>query len=104
MTLSNKQKQFLKSQAHDLKPIVMIGNHGLTEAVLVEIEQATAYHELIKIKISAEDRETKQLIIEAILRETKAFKVQNIGSILTIYKPSPDNKITLPKDKANKAK
>lgn len=102
MTLSNKQKQFLKAQAHYLKPIVMIGSNGLTEGVLVEIEQALAYHELIKIKISAEDRETKHLIVEAIIRETNAENVQTIGSILTIYKASPENKITLPKQKSNK--
>lgn len=95
--LSNKQKQFLKAQAHYLKPVVMIGGNGLTEGVLVEIEHALAHHELIKVKISAEDRETKRLIVAAILRETNAFSVQTIGSILTLYKSSEEKKIALPK-------
>ena len=97
MNLSNKQKQYLKSEAHHLKPIVMIGANGFTEGVLAEIENALNFHELIKVKVSAEDRETKKLICEAIIRETKAFAVQQVGSIFTIYRPSEDKKITLPK-------
>lgn len=97
MNLSNKQKQFLKGEAHHLKPVVMIGNNGLTEGVLVEIENALAYHELIKVKVSAEDRETKKLICDAIVRETQAVQVQLIGSTLTLFKPSDDKKIVLPK-------
>ena len=55
-----------------LKPVVMLGNNGLTEGVLAEIEQALGHHELIKVKIASEDRETKALIVEAIVRETGA--------------------------------
>ena len=50
MNLSNKQKQYLKSEAHHLKPIVMIGANGFTEGVLAEIENALNFHELIKVK------------------------------------------------------
>lgn len=97
MNLSNKQKQYLKSEAHHLKPLVMIGANGFTEGVLAEIENALNYHELIKIKIAAEDRETKKLICEAIIRETNALPVQQVGSIFTVFRPSEDKKITLPK-------
>lgn len=97
MNLSNKQTQFLKSEAHHLKPVVMIGANGLTEGVLAEIDNALNFHELIKIKVSAEERETKKLICDAIIRETGAHQVQVIGSILTLFKPSKDQKITLPK-------
>lgn len=97
MNLSNKQKQFLKSQAHHLKPVVMIGANGLTEGVLAEIEKAINFHELIKVKVSTEERETKKLICEAIVRETKAVQVQLLGSMLTLYKPSDEKKISLPK-------
>lgn len=97
MNLSNKQKQYLKGEAHHLKPVVMIGANGLTEGVLAEIENALEYHELIKVKVSTEDRETKKLICDAIIRETDATQVQLIGSILTLFKPSEDKKIALPK-------
>lgn len=97
MNLSNKQKQYLKGEAHHLKPIVMIGANGLTEGVMAEIENALTYHELIKVKVSAEERETKKLICEAIIRESGATQIQLIGSILTLFKPSEEQKINLPK-------
>ena len=70
--LSTKQKQFLKGLAHHLSPVVMLGGNGLTEGVLAEIDNALNHHELIKVKIAGADRETKQLIIDAIVRETKS--------------------------------
>lgn len=97
MNLSNKQKQHLKSLAHALKPVVMLGNNGLTEGVLAEIEQALAHHELIKVKVATEERETKTLIADAIVRETGAVNVQSIGGILVLYRPSQEHKITLPR-------
>lgn len=96
-TLSTKQKQFLKGLAHHLNPVVMLGNNGLTEGVLAEIDNALDYHELIKIKIAGAERETKQLIINAIVRETKASKIQTIGHILVLYRPSEEAKIQLPR-------
>ena len=98
MNLNNKQKQYLKGLAHPLKPVVMLGNNGLTEGVLAEIEQALKHHELIKIKVAAEERETKALIVDAIVRETKASNVQVIGNMLVLYRPSTeDRKIILPR-------
>ena len=98
MNLNNKQKQYLKGLAHPLKPVVMLGNNGLTEGVLAEIEQALKHHELIKIKVAAEERETKALIVDAIVRETKACNVQVIGNMLVLYRPSTeDRKIILPR-------
>ncbi|MEX9973891.1 ribosome assembly RNA-binding protein YhbY [Providencia rettgeri] len=97
MNLNKKQIQHLKSLAHHLNPVVMIGNNGLTEGVLAEIELSLAHHELIKVKIASEDRDTKNLIADAIVRETGAVNVQIIGKILVIYRPSADRKIILPK-------
>ncbi|UJF19693.1 ribosome assembly RNA-binding protein YhbY [Vibrio sp. SS-MA-C1-2] len=97
MNLSTKQKQFLKGLAHDLKPVVLMGANGLTEAVIAEIEIALNYHELIKIKVAAEERETKHLIVDAIIRETEAEKVQVIGKTLVLYRQSEDKKIELPR-------
>ncbi|MGL5221733.1 MAG: ribosome assembly RNA-binding protein YhbY, partial [Plesiomonas shigelloides] len=70
MTLTNKQKQHLKGLAHPLKPVVLLGANGLTEGVLAEIDNALNHHELIKVKVAAEERETKALIVDAIVRET----------------------------------
>ena len=95
--LSTKQKQFLKGLAHHLSPVVMLGGNGLTEGVLAEIDNALNHHELIKVKIAGADRETKQLIIVAIVRETKSSNVQTIRHILGLYRPSEEGKIQLPR-------
>lgn len=97
MTLSNKQKQFLKGLAHDRKPVVLLGANGLTEGVLAEIDSSLDIHELIKVKVASEDREVKQLIIDAIVRETKAVKIQTIGHILVLFRQTADKKIQLPR-------
>ncbi|ASP47292.1 ribosome assembly RNA-binding protein YhbY [Cognaticolwellia beringensis] len=97
MNLNNKQIQYLKGLAHSLKPVVMLGNNGLTEAVVAEIDYALNHHELIKIKIPTDDRETKALIVEAICRETNSTKVQVIGKTLVIFRQTEEKKIRIPK-------
>lgn len=97
MSLTNKQKQFLKAKAHDLKPVILLGGNGLTEGVVAEIEVALNFHELIKVKVPTEDREQKVLIMDAIIRETKAEKVQVIGKTLVLFRQSEAKKIQLPR-------
>lgn len=97
MNLSKKQIQFLKGEAHSLKPVVQLGANGFTEGVLAEIESALQIHELIKVKIPAEDREELTLYVDAIVRETKAVKVQLIGKTLVLFKRADEPKIELPK-------
>ena len=97
MKLSKKQIQFLKGEAHSLKPVVQLGSNGFTEGVLAEIENALEVHELIKIKVPSEDREELQLYVEAIVRESKAEKVQLIGKTLVLFKQGKEPKIELPK-------
>lgn len=97
MNISTKQKQFLKGLAHSLKPIVQLGNNGLTEGVVAEIDLALSHHELIKVKVPTDERDLKKSIIDAIVRETQAFQVQIIGHTVVLYRPSEDQKIQLPK-------
>ena len=97
MNLSNKQKKHLKGLAHPLKPVVLLGQNGLTEGVLAEIENALNFHELIKVKVATDDREMKQLIIDAIVRETEAINVAKIGHIVVLYRQSEEKKIDLPR-------
>ncbi len=89
MTLTTKQKQELKAQAHSLKPVILIGNHGLTEAVLAETDRALDDHELIKVKIAGEDRDARQTIAEEISLKLHAQIVQIIGRTLVIYRINP---------------
>ncbi|UCX03867.1 ribosome assembly RNA-binding protein YhbY [Shewanella sp. HL-SH4] len=99
MNLTTKQKQHLKGLAHNLKPVVMLGANGLTEGVLAEIDSALSYHELIKVKVASSDRELKNAIVDAIVRETQSTKVQTIGHILVIFRQSAEMKIAIPKAK-----
>ncbi len=99
MKLTNKQIQFLRGHAHSLKPVVQLGANGFTEGVLAEIESALSIHELIKVKIPSEDREELGLYVDAIVRESKAVKVQLIGKTLVLYKQAKEPKIELPKAK-----
>ena len=91
MKLTNNQKKYLRSLAHDLKPFVMIGHHGLSESVISEIESTMLKHELIKIKLRVDDRNQKQEVVDKIIEFSHAELVQVIGGVLVIYRPFGDN-------------
>jgi len=98
MKLTNNQKKHLRSLAHDLRPIVMVGQHGLSDAVLAELESTMTKHELLKIKVRASNRDEKQEMVDKILSFSKAALVQVIGSVLVIYRPFDENpSIILPR-------
>ncbi len=82
-------KRQLKAQAHGLKPVVMIGNKGLTPAVLLEIEQALQDHELIKVKIRALKLERQQMC-QKIVADTQATLIASIGQVATFYRENED--------------
>lgn len=89
MQLNERQKRHLRGLGHALKPVVIVGNAGLTETVLAEIEQALAYHELLKIRINAADRKSRAAMIETICTQTKGHTIQCIGHILLIFRRNP---------------
>ena len=91
MKLTNNQKKYLRSLAHDLKPFVMIGQNGLSESVLAEINTTMLKHELIKIKLRLDNRKEKQQILEKIIEFSHAELVQIIGGFLVIYRHFDDN-------------
>jgi RNA-binding protein len=96
--LTNSQTRYLRQLAHKLKPVVMIGEKGLTENVLSEVNLALESHELIKVKIRAEEKEDRQEILESLLQQAQATKVQTIGHIVCLFKVNPKKpKIQLPK-------
>lgn len=87
--MNAEQLKQLKTRAHELKPVIMIGQAGLTAAVQKEIELALDTHELLKIKIRA-DREAQKQIQQQICAASKAEKIQSIGQILVIYRERPE--------------
>lgn len=98
MPLSNSQRRYLRGLAHPLHPLVMIGDKGLTPAVLKELESTLLTHELVKVRISAPDRETRDSWAGQMVEETGAEVVQRIGHVLTLYRPHPDQpQLALPR-------
>lgn len=88
MKLSTKQIAHLRGLAHNLKPVVMIGNNGLTENVIKEIEQNLNAHELIKVQVAGDDRDARKAIFNDISKTTNAIAVHHIGKQLVFYRPS----------------
>lgn len=97
LVLNPAQRRFLRAQAHALNPIVLVGDAGLSEAVLKEIGASLKAHELIKVKVAGDDRAEREQMLETICRTVGAAPVQHIGKTLVIYKPSDKPKLKLPK-------
>ena len=73
MPLTSHQRQFLKGQAHDLNPVVLLGSDGLTEGVIKEIDSSIEHHELIKIRVNAE-------LVQVVGRVAVLFRQKKEGS------------------------
>jgi len=89
MPLTAKQKKTLRNLSHELKPVVMIGQHGLTDSVLNEIELSIDHHELIKVKVNAGDREQRRTFIDRIAEQTRAELVHQVGHMAVFYRRNP---------------
>jgi len=89
LSLTVLQRQNLKARAHPLNPTVIIGNAGLTSAVLEEIARTLKSHELIKVRATGE-REEREAMMREICEQLNAAPVQHIGKILVIYRPLED--------------
>lgn len=97
MSLTTSQKKYLRGLTHNLQPVVMVADKGLSENVLAEIEQALEHHELIKIKLRG-DRDQRGEWIEQLVESTGSEKVHSIGQVLCLYRRHPKKpKIALPR-------
>jgi RNA-binding protein len=85
--VSPAERAELRSQAHALKPVVLIGAEGLTDAVLAEIKVHLAAHQLIKIRVFGDEREERVAIYDEICSRLNAAPIQHIGKLLVIWKP-----------------
>lgn len=92
MALSNKQIHYLKGLAHSTKPVVIVGDKGLSDAVLKEIEGALTHHEFIKVRIRA-DREQRRLWIDEIQQKCQAERISAIGQVACFFRRNPDQPV-----------
>jgi RNA-binding protein len=98
MPLSSHQKRYLRGLAHALDPVVIVGQKGVTPALVKELDGALAHHELVKVKLADADRDDRADSIELLREGTKAELVQTIGRIACFYRRNPEQtKIELPR-------
>ncbi|ANH14134.1 TPA: ribosome assembly RNA-binding protein YhbY [Legionella pneumophila] len=83
-------KQSLKAKAHHLKPVVLLGAKGLTEAILAETNVALLAHELIKVKINGAEKEDRMQMAEELCKQLHAELVQMIGNTLVLYRKNEE--------------
>jgi RNA-binding protein len=97
MELSEKQKKHLRRLAHPLSPIVMLGNAGLTDGVVNELDRALTDHELVKVSARVGDREVRNEALDMLATRTSAQLVQRVGNVGVFYRRRKDlAKILLP--------
>lgn len=87
MQLTETQKKFLRREAHALKPVITVGDKGITQALLDEFDGAIEHHELIKVRVRAADREQRDAAIEAIVQASRAALVSRVGNVAALYRP-----------------
>ncbi len=88
--MNSSLKQQLKADAHHLKPVILLGNKGLTPAVIEETNIALLAHELIKVKINGAEKSDRQLIAEEMCNTLHATLIQLIGSTAIIYRTNEE--------------
>lgn len=96
MPLTPRQRKHLKALAHKLKPVVQVGNAGVSAAVVEEIGFALAHHELLKIRLPQAERAARAAMFEQICAALRAEPVQTIGRMAVLYRPGDEPRIRIP--------
>jgi|SRR5947207_10781263 len=89
LALTPAERRELRAKAHGLHPVVSVGHHGLTPAVLHEIDVNLLAHELIKVRVFEDDRNAREALLARICAELDAVPVQHIGKLLVVWRPAP---------------
>ena len=96
MQLNNKQKKFLKAKAHALKPVITIGNKGISENLISELNESLDAHELLKIKLPGVEKKDRSMLLTEVCEKTKAHEIGLIGRIGIVFRPRKESKFELP--------
>ncbi|MDH4191807.1 MAG: YhbY family RNA-binding protein [Betaproteobacteria bacterium] len=87
--LSPAERKVLKARAHRLEPVVLIGDKGLSDALIAEVERALAAHELIKLRAPGLERDEREAALAELCTRCGAQPVQHIGKVLVLYRKAP---------------
>ncbi len=90
MNLDNKKKRTLKSQAHHLKVMIQVGQHGVSESLVTEANNTLNTHELIKVQVQSDDRDERKAIANMLAAKTHAHIIQHIGKTVVLYRENKD--------------
>lgn len=97
LMLSDAQRKYLRGLGHALKPLIMVGDGGLSESLMAELESTLAHHELIKVRVRVGDRKARDTMINELCERSGAMLVQRVGNMALLYRQNPEKtKIVLP--------
>ncbi len=100
MNLNEHQKKFLRGRGHQLKPLIMVGDAGLSDSVLAEYESTLDHHELIKVRVRVGDRDARDEIIKNLCDVSSAQLIQRVGNVALLFrqnlKKKPEKRIRVP--------
>lgn len=97
MTLSEKQKKYLRGLAHSLKPVVTVGDAGLSESLLAELDLQISHHELVKVRVRAADRDARDGIIAELCAHAGAELITRTGNVALLYRRNEEKpRVALP--------
>jgi len=95
--LSPTERRALRAKAHHLEPVVTVGHHGLTPAVLHEIDLALLAHDLVKVRVLGDDRAAREAMFAQACETLDCSAVQHVGKVLVLWRPNPERKKKAPK-------
>lgn len=95
LAITSQERSALRAAAHPLRPVVLIGDRGLTESVLKEIDLNLKAHQLMKVRIAGDDREARVAMMETICETLSCADVHHLGKTLIIYRPDPDTHVSI---------
>ena len=87
LEITSQERSALRAAAHPLRPVVLIGDKGLSDSVLKEIDLNLNAHQLIKVRVAGDDREARTAMLETICESLSCAPVHHLGKTLVIYRP-----------------
>jgi putative YhbY family RNA-binding protein len=90
--LTPTRRRELRALAHHLEPVVTVGHHGLSPAVLHEIDLALLAHDLVKVRVLGDDREAREAMLVQACAALDCAPVQHVGKVLVLYRPNPERR------------
>jgi RNA-binding protein len=101
--LTPAQRRALRAKAHHLQPVVIVGQHGLSPAVLNEVDLALEKHELIKVRVFSDDRTERERLLAKLCAEMECAAVQHLGKVFVLWREGPEEPKPAPQRREPKA-